>query len=249
MYVNVSGCKVYYEQAGSGKPLLLLHGWGVSCQAFRPLFMRLAEYRDVRAIDFPGFGLSAPPPSAWGTPEYAEMLEALIGLWGIKAPDILAHSFGARVALQLAKKHPESAGSMVLTGAAGIRPKSNVPIWKQAVSRLGKTAGKFGPPGAWLKEKLYAKIASADYRNAGAMRPILVKVVNEDMRPILPDIHHRILLLWGEKDMDTRLEAGRIMNAGLDNSALVVMEGCGHYAFMDKPDEFYSHLKQFWALG
>jgi len=248
MYENVMGCRVYYEQAGSGKPLLLLHGWGVSGQVFRPLFLRLAAHRQVRVVDFPGFGLSGPPPGVWGTEEYAALVHALIAAWGIKAPDLLAHSFGARVALRLAKAHPECAGSIVLTGAAGVRLKNNVPHAKRMLSRLGKAAGKFGPPGAWLKEKLYAKIASADYLNAGPMRPVLVKVVNEDLTPILPDIGHRILLLWGEKDGDTRLEAGRIMNAALKNSSLAVMEGCGHYAFLDRPDEFYSHLQKFWEL-
>ncbi|MBI5178823.1 MAG: alpha/beta hydrolase [Nitrospinae bacterium] len=248
MYQDARGCKVYFEQAGSGSPVLLLHGWGVSSEAFRPLFMRLAAHRAVRAIDFPGFGLSEPPPGVWGTEEYAEMVKELLDAWNLPTVDILAHSFGARVALRLAAAHPKRVGRLALTGAAGIRLRGNVPFTKKCISNLGKFAGFFGPPGAWLKSKLYATIASADYLNAGTMRPILVKTVNEDLRPILPDIAHQTLLLWGANDQDTKPEAGRIMREGLKNSRLVMMEGAGHYPFLDKPDEFWEQLKVFWEI-
>ncbi|MBI3582052.1 MAG: alpha/beta hydrolase [Nitrospinae bacterium] len=248
MYANVSGCRVYYERAGAGRPLLFLHGWGSSSQSFKPLFLRAAANRTAIAPDFPGFGLSAPPPHAWGTKEYAEMTKLFLDQIGVASTDVLAHSFGARVALVLAREHPEKVGGLALTGAAGIRLKKSVPFYKRALSKIGKAAGVFGPPGVWIKNKIYSKIASADYLSAGAMRPVLVKVVNEDLSPILPEISHKTLLLWGADDSDTTLAAGRAMNSGLKNSSLSVIDGAGHYAFLDKPDEFYSAIKDFLGL-
>lgn len=239
---------MYYERAGSGRPILFLHGWGASCQTFKPLFLKVASHRTAVAPDFPGFGLSPVPPKTWGTEEYAELIKLFLDRLGIKSTDIIAHSFGARVALVLAKKHPEIVGKMVLTGAAGIRFSKKIPLFKRFVSKLGKAVGFFGPPGAWVKGKLYAQIASADYLSAGEMRPVLVRVVNEDLSLILPDIKHGTLLVWGANDFDTTLAAGRAMNAGLVNSSLYVIEGAGHYAFLDSPAEFYSALNGFLEL-
>lgn len=242
MWVHAGGHKVYYEQAGEGEPILLLHGWGVSSEAFRPLFMRLAGRLEARAIDFPGFGQTEKPDGVWGTEEYAELVKKILDAWGLKNINIIGHSFGARVALRLAHRHPEYVKTLVLTGAAGIRIQKPVPLSRKILVKTGKFFGNLGAPGRMVKEAIYKKIGSADYLAAGAMRPILVKVVNEDMRDILPDITQPVHLIWGENDRDTTLEAANIMHAGLKNSTLAVIPGAGHYAFLDKPEEFYQLL-------
>lgn len=244
MWVHAEGHKVYYEQAGDGEPLLLLHGWGVSGEVFRPLFMRLAGRLEVRAIDFPGFGQSEKPDEVWGTEEYAELVKKILDAWGLKNIDVVGHSFGARVALRLAHRHPEYVKTLVLTGAAGIRIQKPVPFFRKLLGKAGKFFGNLGSPGRILKEAIYKKIGSADYLAAGTMRPILVKVVNEDLRGILPAITQPVHLIWGENDRDTTLEAAEIMRAGLKNSTLTVIPGAGHYAFLDKPDEFHHHLEK-----
>ncbi len=244
MWVHAGGHKVYYEQAGDGEPILLLHGWGVSGEVFRPLFMRLAGRLEVRAIDFPGFGQSERPDAVWGTEEYAELVKKILDAWGLKNIDIIGHSFGARVALRLAHRHPEYVKTLVLTGAAGIRIQKPAPLFRKLLAKAGKLFGNLGAPGRMLKEAIYKKIGSADYLAAGAMRPVLVKVVNEDLRGILPSITQPVHLLWGENDRDTTLEAANIMRAGLKNSTLAVIPGAGHYAFLDKPDDFYHHLEK-----
>lgn len=244
MWIHAGSQKVYYEQAGDGEPILLLHGWGVSGEVFRPLFMRLAGRLEARAIDFPGFGQSEKPDAVWGTEEYAEMVKKILDAWGMKNIDIIGHSFGARVALRLAHRHPEYVKTLVLTGAAGIRIQKPVPLFRRLLVKAGKFCGNLGAPGKVLKEAIYKKIGSADYLAAGAMRPILVKVVNEDLRDILPFITQPVHLIWGENDRDTTLEAANIMHTGLKNSILSVIPEAGHYAFLDKPDEFYHHLEK-----
>lgn len=244
MWVHAGGHKVYYEQAGDGEPLLLLHGWGVSGEIFRPLFMRLAGRLEVRAIDFPGFGQTEKPDGAWGTEEYAELVKKILDAWGLKNIDIVGHSFGARVALRLAHRHPEYVKTLVLTGAAGIRIQKPVPPGRKLLVKAGKFFGNLGAPGRMIKEAIYRKAGSADYLAAGAMRPTLVKVVNEDLRGILPSITQPVHLIWGENDRDTTLEAAEIMRAGLKNSTLTVIPGAGHYAFLDRPEEFYQHLNK-----
>jgi len=249
MYIGAAGQKVYYEQAGSGNPLLLLHGWGVSGETFKPLFHRLAADRLVRVIDFPGFGQSEPPPPDWGSGEYGELLNSLLDGWNCGRTDIIAHSFGARAALRLCVKHPEKVNRLVLTGAAGIRPERPAPLFRRFLVKAAKLIGRLGAPGEWMKRAIYGKIGSADYLNAGEMRPILVRVVNEDILPLLPKIKHETLLVWGEKDTETPPEMARKMNSGLSRSRLEIIKGAGHYAFADEPETFYNLVDSFLRAG
>lgn len=254
MYIDAAGQKVYYEQAGSGDPLLLLHGWGVSGETFKPLFHRLADprlagSRLVSVMDFPGFGQSEPPPPDWGSVEFGELISDFLEKLDCGRTDIIAHSFGARAALRLCVNHPEKVNRLVLTGAAGIRPQRQAPFLKRMLGKTAKTFGKLGPPGEWIKRKIYGKIGSADYLNAGEMRPILVRVVNEDILPLLPKIKHETLLIWGEKDTETPPEMARKMNAGLSGSRLEIIKGAGHYAFADEPETFFNLVDSFLRSG
>lgn len=245
MYLNAGGQKVYYEQAGSGEPLLLLHGWGLSCESLKPLFFRLAKSRLVRVIDFPGFGLSAAPPPDWGTAEYAELVNGLLAGWNCDTTDIIAHSFGARVAIRLAISHPDRVNKVVLTGAAGIRPQREIPFMKRTLGSAARVVGKLGSPGEWIKRLIYKRIGSADYLTAGAMRPILVRVVNEDLLSLLGQVRHETLLIWGENDTETPPDMARQMNAGLLNSRLEIINGAGHHAYAAEPDKFFNLADSF----
>lgn len=254
MYVEANRCRVYYEEAGKGAPLLLLHGWGVSSEIFRPMFFRFAKNRHVRVLDFPGFGLSSPPDvsgdNAWGTKEYADTLREILDTWGWQGADILAHSFGCRVSMRLLERDSGSFGKVIFTGAAGLRKKGNVPLSKKIIASAGRFAGYFGPPGAWLKKIIYRRVGSADYLAAeGVMRSILVKVVNEDLSGILPGIKNETLLLWGEDDQATPLDMAAQMERLIPSAKLVSIEGAGHYVFTEKPEEFMRHAEKFLGIS
>lgn len=249
MFIETSGCRIYYEEAGKGEPLLLLHGWGVSSEVMKPLFYHLAKSRHVRVIDFPGFGLSSVPPlkdgEPWGTSEYAAMLVSVLDSWGWQKTDVLAHSFGCRVVLRAIGSFKGYFGKLLLTGAPGIRIKGSVPMYKKFLSRMGKIVVHFGPPGRWAKERIYKKIGSADYLAAGEMRGVLVKVVNEDLSTLLPEIKNETLLVWGETDSATPLEIGEKMEKIMPNARLDVIDCAGHYSFVEKPELFFSIMDKF----
>lgn len=260
MYIEANGCRVYFEEAGKGAPLLLLHGWGVSGEIFRPLFFRFAKNRHVRVLDFPGFGLSPAPDisgapdvpgeNVWGTKEYADTLLEILGSWGWRGTDLLAHSFGCRVTLRALEKDGGCFGKIVFTGAAGLRRKGNVPLSKKIIASAGKVAGMFGPPGVWLKNAVYSRVGSPDYLAAeGVMRSILVKVVNEDLSAILPGIKNETLLLWGEDDDSTPLEMAGEMERLMRSARLVSIPGAGHYAFVEQAEEFMRQTEDFLGIS
>ncbi len=77
------------------------------------------------------------------------------------------------------------------------------------------------------------------------MRPILVRVVNEDLSDLLPKISHQSLLVWGAKDKATPLYQARKMDKLLPNATLVVLEGAGHYSYLDKFPQFCKLVSSF----
>lgn len=78
--------------------------------------------REAVSLDFPGFGESPEPPGPWGVPEYAACTRAFMEAIGIGGCDVVAHSFGGRVTIQLASETPELFHRLILVDAAGIKP-------------------------------------------------------------------------------------------------------------------------------
>ena len=247
MIITASNKRIYYEVKGCGEEAVLLHGWGGSVQSFRPVFNRLCEKNRVYAIDLPGFGRSDPPAANWSTPEYAKLIIETLDNLGLKRPHILGHSFGGRIALYLAAYYPKRVNKLILVDSAGIRPKRG---WGYRF-RVGKfkiLKRVFSLLGDWGEEKiqsLYCNAGSVDYRNAGVLRPVLVRAVNEDLTPILDKITCRTMLIWGEHDVDTPLGDGQLMHRRISSSQLVVIKNAGHYSYLKNPEYFCETVIDF----
>lgn len=253
MLIRALGLETYVQQAGQGPHLLLLHGWGASSQSFAGLAATLAAGYRVTAVDLPGFGFSQPPPAAWGSAEYRQHAAALLDALGIARAAVLGHSFGGRVALRLAAELPERVARLVLVAAAGLRsPRTAAGRLRVAATtllrRLSDLPGLRRPGSRWL-ERWRQRVGSRDYREAGAMRPTLVRVVNEDLAPLLPRVTAPTLILWGDQDREVGQAAMQTMQAQIPGARLVVFPGAGHFPFADRPAEFADHLQAFLGQG
>lgn len=95
--------------------------------------------------------------------------------------------------------------------------------------------------------RVYRAVGSADYNAAEnpILRATLVKVVNDDLRPILPRIAAPTLLIWGTQDRDTPLADGRLMERLIPDSGLVEFVGAGHFSYLDQLDKFCRVVTHF----
>jgi len=219
---------------GGGVPLLWLHGWGQSAICFKPLASTCSGNISA-AIDFPGFGESPMPDTSWGTEEYAQAVATLIRTAFHEKVCLIGHSFGARIAVQLASRHPELVAGIVLVGGAGLPPQRS--WWKRMRIRLIKSilrvsGGLDQVCGGKLRNRVSAYFGSSDYNAAGALRPILVNVVNEDLSEVAASIDVPGLLLYGEKDEETPPEMGARYHALIRNSELVVLPKFTHLSIL-----------------
>lgn len=118
MEKQINGLNIHYIDEGTGKPILLLHGWGACIDSFAPVTAALSKERRVVALDFPGFGQSDTPQASMDVEAYAECTAEFIRVLDLGQPDIICHSFGGRVTILLAAKYPKLVGKIVFVGAA-----------------------------------------------------------------------------------------------------------------------------------
>jgi pimeloyl-ACP methyl ester carboxylesterase len=214
-----------------GAPLLIwAHGWGQTHAALLPLAEAMRRRAGSILLDLPGFGTSPLPPFAWGTADYADAAaEWLAGLPPTRHIWV-AHSFGSRVGLQLAARHPHLVDGLFLIAAAGLPHHRALPeraslAARRWVFRLARQFTREGP----ARERLRARFGSADYRQAGALRPILVKAAGEDLSAVARTVRCPVVLAYGDQDQETPLELGRRFNALMPQSRLVVLRGFDHW--------------------
>ena len=242
------------EDRGSGRPLLFLHGWGVSSGLFAPILDALQEGHRLIVPDLPGFGATPEPDVPWSVHEYAAWCSALLDRLGVETCDLIGHSNGGRIGIVMAATYPGRVRRMVLAGSAGIRPRrtlrgvARVRFYKalRMVERsvlipaaLRRAAGRNAD-----------QRGSADYRAvSGVMRGTLVRIVNEDLRTLLPHLDLPVLLIWGDQDTETPLDDGRLMERLIPDAGLVVFEGAGHYAYLEQPGRFCRIVEVFLRDG
>ena len=239
------GIRVGYSICGSGPDLLLLHGWGCDRSVFDAFVPALSQTHRVIALDFPGFGESGEPSSVWGAYEYEAMLEAFCDELRIVEPSIICHSFGGRVAIIFASRR--KTGRLIFADAAGIKPRRSLSYYLKVYSyKLSKwfLLRVLRKPQAL--DKLRRGKGSADYNNASPkMKAVLSKVVNQDLRHLLPKIEAPVLLFWGENDTATPLSDARLMERKLRDAGLVTVPGGSHFSFLDNPALFLAVARNF----
>lgn len=249
MQVCVNDVVCAYETEGQGQDILLLHGWGGNRDSMRPLFNALKTQCRVTAIDFAGHGQSGKPslPEGWSVTEYAAWLKEFLALVGIEKCDIVAHSFGGRVAVRLAAEEPALVRKLILTGAPCVMKKQSFfGKCKAFLIRMGVGLCSVLPGGKRLRARLQFAFGSADYRALSEeMRKTFVRVVTQDLRPYLKKIQAPTLLIWGTKDTAAPLWMAQEMEKEIPDAALIPMEGNSHFAYLERLGEFVKIMKTF----
>lgn len=249
-FVDIGGQKARVLDRGRATEadgtVVVLHGWGGRIESMSPVIDCLAGSFRIIALDLPGFGESPVPDSAWGTRDYAVFVRAVVGRLAVERAHFVGHSFGARTSLYLAATHPGTVDKLVAVGASGLRRAPSLKArGRRVLSRAARGVGHLGPVGRSSRDAVYARIASEDYKQAGELRPILVKVVNEDLSQVLPNIGAPTLLVWGTEDDAVPVAHGRTMERLIPDAGLVTFEGAGHFAYLDEPDRFCTVIRHF----
>lgn len=249
MQVKVDGLNINYIDEGAGSNVLLLHGWGGSIQTMKPIANILSEKCRVITLDLPGFGESDIPKEPWNSYEYAECIKKFIELLDLKDLIVFGHSHGGRISIILSSQY-NFVKKLILIDSAGIIPKRKLNYYFKVYSfkllKKGYMLVNRGDSREAKLEKFYKKYGSTDYKESnGIMRQTMVKVINDNLVGLLSSIKVPTLLIWGEKDEDTPVYMGQIMEEKIKDSGLIVLKGAGHYSYIDCYDQFKAVINVF----
>lgn len=252
---TVNGLKINYEEKGEGDLIVLLHGWGSNITLFANLIDLLSKKYKVVAMDMPGFGKSEEPKEPWDVSAYVQFVIDFLKDYDTKEVMLLGHSFGGRVIIKMHSlpELPFKVTKVMLVDSAGIMPpKSNKKSFRTYYYKVGKAILSTGivqklAPDAL--ENFRKKMGSADYAAASPMmRQVMVKVVNEDLEPYLPNIKCPTLLVWGVNDTATPLSDGEKMEKLIPDAGLVKLENAGHYSFLEQQFTFNRVMCSFMKI-
>ncbi len=251
--------QLHVEVTGSRQapPLLMLHGWGSSAALMRPFAQALEDVFRVHNIDLPGHGATPPPPEPWGVPEYAALVAQYIRATMDGGPvPVVGHSNGGRIALFMAAEpgYASLLSRLVLVSPSGVTPRRTLNYHlKKATAQALKAPFQVLPPRLrdfgldWLRHSLVWKLlGSSDYSTlSGTMRGTFVKTVTFHLDDRLHLISHPTLLFWGSADTAVQREQMDTLAQGMPDAGLFVLEGAGHYGYLDAIDVVAEGTRRF----
>lgn len=227
-----AGGSLFGTRTGTENPdVLCLPGWGRTHEDFSKALVSSSAI----ALDLPGFGATPAPPVAWGSEDYAEAIAPVLEEMADQVV-VVGHSFGGRVALALAERHPERVRALVLCGVPLLR-------WTQRARRppVGYRFVRFlrrvHLTGEARLERARQRHGSLDYRNAkGVMREVLVRVLNENYSEAMGRLRQPVHLVWGSEDTVVPIELAERAVGLFAHGELEVVQGCGHLLPSEAPE-------------
>lgn len=258
-FVDVVGARVRYLHAGSGRPMLLIHGLVGSSANWRNNIDALAQHASVYAIDLVNMGKSQRVKGLdAGLRATAKRIVAVMDALDLAEADFVAHSHGGAVALMLAALYPKRVRSLILFAPANpynrlsdsmVRIYSTtwggflawmLPYLPTAIQRMA-LGEMYGGSDRIVDSCLREVVASL--RSPGTLPHVLciIRCWFADMAKLKTALHRMkqipTLLVWGERDCTISLSSAANLKRKLRASELIVLAGGGHSVFEETPEE------------
>lgn len=271
--VAIRGREVEYVELGTehDDAIVFVHGLGANWQTFLENIPFFAQTHHVLALDLPGFGRSEMPAEDISIPFYADLIDELLGIAGIRAATIVGNSMGGFVGAELAIRHPHRVESLVLISPAILwgeyrRAKPLMSLARISELSIGRLLVGEAPRAVVRRPRLraiaiglggirYPHLLSRELqrelvvtvkRTAGFV-PALTAFGTYPVREELPRIDCRTLIVWGSDDTLVGVKHAQQLAELIPNSRVEIFERTGHVAMLERPDRFNRVVAEFMA--
>lgn len=265
LFAEFQGARLRYFAAGSGQPLVLIHGLGGAATNWTGLAPLLARSRRVIVPDLPGHGRSGSIGRHADLGSYADCVGAILARESTAPAAVVGHSMGGVVALRLAVAHSDRVSALVLIESAGISSASRRAEAFLALTGLLKPARHAGRLRHHIAPRSFLRALTFGYWGAGLARDLSPDAVlgfleggheatdvaaasaallREDPRLDLDRVACPALVLWGSRDRIVPLEDGFEYARRL-RAPIRVIAGAGHLLIGERPEECASILEDF----
>jgi pimeloyl-ACP methyl ester carboxylesterase len=269
--IELHGRRVIYRIAGSGPPVVLIHGMLNSSSHWRSVALNLAGEHTVIAPDLIGHGDSAAPRGDYSLGAHAASIRDLLAAVGIDRATLVGHSLGGGVALQFFYQFPQRVERLALVSSGGLGHE---------VSPMLRTAALPGMS-TLLSMTIHARVLCALQEMGGRLRRrgydsgVYLQAITRALRPLqnagareaflqtlraVIDVHGQrvsatdrlyllesvpTMIVWGERDHTIPAVHGRRAHAGIPGSRFRTLADAAHFPHLDDPEGLAEVLRSF----
>ncbi|MCX7791637.1 MAG: alpha/beta hydrolase [Chloroflexaceae bacterium] len=269
--VTVEGFRLRVLTAGEGPAVLLLHGFLVNADDWRPTITCLAEagYRAI-APDTLGFGYSDKPGgAAYSLQRFADINVGLLDALGVQSAAVVGHSMGGKHALATTVLYPQRVSRLLIADSEGfmqlplfMRKGGSLPFLGESILSLSaltpvirmQLAAAFADPARYVTPELIARgrATLGDRRIRETTLAMSRHFEANDLKGSglwerLKEIRCPVLIVWGEQDRLFPVKYAREAQAAIPGSQLVIIPRCGHFPQIEAQERFHGLLLGFLA--
>jgi 3-oxoadipate enol-lactonase len=263
-FLNVQGAPLYYEVAGQGYPLLLIHAGVADSSMWDEQFQVFAERYKVIRYDLRGFGKSEFPAGFFTNHEDPV---ALLKFLNVKRAHVIGISFGGKIALDFTLVHPEMVGSLVLVAPSvgGHKPPADVLRFGEEEEALLERGDLEGATELNLRMWVDGPKRMSEQVNPTVRRRVHDMQYHAFTVPIpdgaeelalqppaitrLDEVGVPTLIMVGDYDIPDKFTLAQKLAEEIVRAQLAVIAGVAHMVNMEKPEEFNRVVLDFLSRG
>jgi len=258
--ITVGSHDIAYLEGGEGETVLLLHGFSADKGNWTRFSKYLTPEYHVVAIDLPGFGESTKiEAESYRIADQVKRVDGIVKSLGLEKFHLAGNSMGGSISGKYAAAFSGKVISLGLFNSGGVQ---SCPEQSEFLRRLEKgenallvkNAEDFArvlefvfvkPP--WIPRPIKTYLAQQAVSNRKFNEKIFREIREEssDLRPDLPNIRVKTLILWGDTDRLIDVSCTKVLEEGLPNSTTVIMKNCGHSPMIERPEEAAGHYLAF----
>jgi len=255
-----------FDSGGSGVPLVLLHGLGLSLEIWGKVIPALSARHRVIAFDFPGYGEADRPDAAYDSAFFAAQVEAVMDALGLDKAVLIGSSLGAGTIVRFSARNLARIHRAVLMAPGGFGRHTHPVLRAPCVPVIGYALGK----PTWLSNAFALRLSMADpafatrelidmaagyAEKAGSHRAFVRTVTTglslsgvkniEAIAEIAAAMACPTLVLWGRQDRVFPVAQAKVAGRLLPDARVVEIDRCGHYPQWEQPDRMVSETLAF----
>ena len=258
-FITVNNNTIHYTKHGSGKPIILVHGFAGSTYTWRKLIPLLSDRYTVYAVDLLGFGLSDKPGDGnYDLKSQSNLVLGFMDALRIPSATLAGHSMGGVVVAYAAIEKPEMVDSLILV-SPGFYGRGAPAFLKYLFFPLDRFMARqfytkrvraqsltryFYNKSLLSDEIITAYLLPAKTPGAvEALEYMMATVTTQTYEGSAEHITQPTLIIWGEKDRANLPADAERLKQEIKQSSLIYIPECGHYVQEEKPEELAEEIK------
>ena len=249
--VKVNGIQLAYTRIGTGKPLVLVHGYPLDHSIWDEVASFLKTDFDIILPDLRGFGGSDIVESQYKISDMAAEIAGLLDKLGIEKAVIAGHSMGGYISLAFARAYPDRVAGVGLIASQAladvpanktVRYEAAAEIMKSGVEPVAESmSAKLTPD---KRVQAYVRELIASQRPAGLAGALKAMAERDDSFPILSSFEFPVVVIHGALDALIPVQRAQEIKAEIPHATLTKLPGIGHMPMMEDPQSTANTLRK-----